>query len=228
MNAGLQSDPDYLASVGLQVKERLSRTPGVMKIPSNVLDIFVARDFLSRAECEGLIEMIDAERMPSQLLAPTEDPEFRTSDSCNLDPYNPLVQQVDAKIANLLGIDQRQSETVQGQRYAVGQQFKLHHDFFYPGEPYWEEMQRTGGQRTWTAMVFLNVPDGGGQTQFSNAGITVAPRAGNLLAWNNLKADGEPNFYSLHQGCPVSAGVKYIITKWFRERAWAVSDVRAY
>ena len=104
----------------------------------------------------------------------------------------------------------------------------MHHDFFHPSEPYWDEMQRTGGQRTWTAMVFLNVPEGGGQTEFSNAGVKVTPRTGNLLAWNNLQADGEPNFYSMHQGCPVTAGVKYIITKWFRERAWTSSDVRVY
>jgi prolyl 4-hydroxylase len=218
----------YRIALAEQVKARLARTPKVMKIPSNALDIYVAREFLVEAECEALIERIDAERIPSQLLVPTEDPEFRTSESCNLDPWDPFVQAIDARIAGLLGIDRSQSETVQGQRYAVGQQFKLHHDFFYPGEPYWEEMERTGGQRTWTAMVFLNVPEAGGQTDFTNAGITVTPRTGNLLVWNNLKADGEPNFYSLHQGCPVTAGVKYIITKWFRERAWVESDIRAY
>ena len=215
-------------AIGARVKARLGTLPTVMKVPSNVLDIYVARNFLSAGECRSLIDMIDAERVPSQLLAPSDDPEFRTSESCNLNPLDPLVEEIDTRIADLLGLDRMKSETVQGQRYAVGQQFKLHHDFFYPGEPYWEKMQRTGGQRTWTAMIFLNVPERGGQTAFPNAGVTIQPRAGNLLAWNNLKDDGEPNFYSMHQGCPVEAGVKYIITKWFRERAWVESDVRAY
>ena len=67
-------------------------------------------------------------------------------------------------------------------------------------------MERTGGQRTWTAMVFLNTPDGGGQTNFPEAGIKVSPVTGNLLAWNNLDALGEPNRKSLHQGMPVTAG----------------------
>jgi prolyl 4-hydroxylase len=223
-----ETDAQYRVDIGLRVKERLSRDSTVMKIPSNALDIFVARNFLGAKECERLMRLIDTDRIPSQLLAPTEDPEFRTSESCNLDPTDAFVQEIDAMIAGLLGIDQQLSEMIQGQRYAVGQQFKAHHDFFFPGEPYWEDMQRTGGQRTWTAMVFLNVPEGGGETEFKNAGIKVRPRAGNLLAWNNLDAKGEPNFYSLHQGCPVTAGVKYIITKWFRERVWAYTDMRTY
>ncbi|MBA4047314.1 MAG: oxygenase, partial [Sphingomonas sp.] len=33
-------------------------------------------------------------------------------------------------------------------------------------------------------------------------------------------ADGRPNDLTLHEGMPVVRGVKYIITKWFRERSW--------
>ena len=55
-----------------------------------------------------------------------------------------------------------------------------------------------------------------------------AARPGNLLAWNNLDAIGEPNFHSIHQGMPVAAGVKYIITKWHRERPWLPSDMPTY
>ncbi|HEV2865084.1 MAG TPA: 2OG-Fe(II) oxygenase [Allosphingosinicella sp.] len=224
------SDPhaEYRAALGAWVRDRLIRSPDVHKIPSNALDIFVVPNFVTPQECEALIRMIDAERSPSLLLAPIDDPEFRTSESCNLDPYEPLVQRVEDRISDLLGIDRLQSETLQGQRYAVGQRFKLHHDFFHPGEPYWDEMERTGGQRTWTAMAFLNVPEGGGQTDFENAGIKIKPRAGNLVVWNNLTATGEPNFYSLHQGCPVTAGVKYIVTKWYRERAWVAAEALPY
>ena len=162
------------------------------------------------------------------MLAPSEDPEFRTSESCNLDPTDPVVKSVEAKLTDLLGINPLHGETIQGQRYAVGQQFKAHHDFFYRDQPYWEAMEKTGGQRTWTAMVFLNEPEGGGQTFFEKAGIKVAPRTGNLLAWNNMDVIGEPNPFSLHQGLPVTAGVKYIITKWHRERPWGYSGVPTY
>jgi prolyl 4-hydroxylase len=219
---------DYKILIGAEVKERLARNPSAFKIPSNDLDIFVVRDFLTRAECDKLVAMIDSKRIPSQLLAPTEDPDFRTSESCNLDPLDPFIKVVEGKLTALLGITPTHGETIQGQRYAVGQQFKPHHDFFYRDQPYWPEMERTGGQRTWTAMIFLNEPESGGQTAFPKADLKVAPRAGNLLAWNNMDAIGEPNLFSLHQGMPVEAGTKYIITKWHRERPWGYTNAPTY
>jgi prolyl 4-hydroxylase len=218
----------YRAQIGEWVKARLLQSPNAMKVPSNDLDIFVVRNFLNAGECGGLIEMIDQHRIPSQLLAPSDDPDYRTSESCNLDPMNPLVRSVEDKITFLLGIQPEHGESVQGQRYAVGQQFKPHHDFFHEGEAYWEEMQRTGGQRTWTAMIFLNAPEAGGQTAFPEAGLRITPRAGNLLTWNNMDAAGQPNPFSIHQGMPVEKGVKYIITKWYRERPWSTSSAPLY
>jgi prolyl 4-hydroxylase len=41
-----------------------------------------------------------------------------------------------------------------------------------------------------------------------------------MLCWTNIDAEGKPNPYTVHQGKPVIAGTKYIITKWFRERPW--------
>ena len=219
---------DYKVRIGETVRERLLADPSVLQIPSANLEIFVAREFLTPGECAALIRLIDRNRMPSQLLSPSSDPDFRTSESCNLDPADRTVVRVERKIADLMGIEPAHGETIQGQRYAVGQQFKEHHDFFHIGEPYWDEMERCGGQRTWTAMIFLNQPEGGGQTAFPEAGIKVAPRAGNLLTWNNMTPEGHPNRFTLHQGMPVTEGVKYVITKWHRERPWKVSSVPTY
>lgn len=218
----------YRIRIGDAVRERLLRHPTAFKLPAPHLDIFVVRNFLNREECGELIRLIDADRVPSTILAPTRDPDYRTSESCNLSPSAPAVQRAEAKLTQLLNIDPELGETIQGQRYAPGQQFKPHHDFFHRDQPYWPEMERTGGQRTWTAMIFLNAPDEGGHTNFPKAGVKVAPVAGNLLAWNNLDAIGEPNPHTLHQGMPVIAGVKYIITKWHRERPWLYSDMPTY
>jgi prolyl 4-hydroxylase len=211
-----------------RVRHRLAANSRAIRIPSSVLEISVVRDFLSPAECQGLISLIDSERIPSQLLSPTADPEFRTSESCNLKPTHPLVKAVEDKITELTGIPYPHGETVQGQRYAIGQQFKAHHDYFHTEQPYWPEMEKSGGQRTWTAMAFLNAPEEGGQTVFEEADIKVTPRAGNLLIWNNLDGAGVPNPASLHRAMPVIAGTKYVITKWFRERPWGAFSVPTY
>src|SRR3546814_2501840 len=94
------------------------------------------------------------------------------------------------KIAGIIAVDPACGETIQGQRYAVGQQFKPHHDFFFTSEAYWPEQEKHGGQRTWTAMMFLNAVDEGGQTQFPEAKVRISPRKGNLLVWNNLADRG--------------------------------------
>lgn len=207
------------SKIGAMVAQRLLSNPDAFKVPAIGLDLFVVRDFLPAKECVGLMRMIDRKRKPSTVLGDS-DPDFRTSETCDLDPTKTLVQTVEEKLARLTGIDPARGETIQGQRYAVGQQFKSHHDFFFTDQPYWQEQEKLGGQRTWTAMIFLNTPEAGGQTFFETAGVRITPRAGTLLAWNNLDGAGMPNPYSLHQGTAVEAGIKYIITKWYRERTW--------
>jgi prolyl 4-hydroxylase len=214
------TDPNYRLVIGAAVRDRLLETPNTFKVPADGLDLFVCRNFLPSAHCAALIARIDEGRRPSTVLAERPDPEFRTSETCNLDAMDPLTRQVETRITRLMGIDPSHGETIQGQRYSVGQQFKCHHDFFYTSEAYWAEQERSGGQRTWTVMVFLNEPEAGGQTEFPHAKVKIAPKRGNLLAWNNLDPLGEPNEQSLHQGLPVAAGLKYIITKWYRERPW--------
>ena len=212
--------PHPRAGIGARVRERLLATKGIAKIPKETLEAFAVPHFLTPEDCEGLMRLIDADRVPSGLLSPSADPEFRTSESCNLSPAHPLVASFERRVNELMGIEPAYAETAQGQRYAVGQQFKAHHDFFYTDQPYWAEQEVMGGQRTWTAMAFLNKPEAGGQTMFPKAGLRITPAPGHLLIWNNLDVAGEPNPYSLHQGLPVEAGVKYVITKWYRERLW--------
>ncbi|HEX8401022.1 MAG TPA: 2OG-Fe(II) oxygenase [Allosphingosinicella sp.] len=210
----------FLWEVGEVVRNTLAKRPGVFKVPATGLEIFVVRGFFSAQECSGLIERIDTDLKPSRLLADEPDPEFRTSQTCDLPASDRLVSQIDARIANFLGLPPEFAETLQGQRYAVGQQFKPHHDFFYTDQPYWPAQEEVGGQRTWTAMGCLNNVEAGGQTFFERAGVRITPKLGNLIIWNNLDLAGEPNTYSLHQGMPVDAGTKYIVTKWFRGRRW--------
>ena len=197
---------------------RLARLPGIQRVPNRSLDLFIARDFLDGETCAALIERIDARRRPSEIADDIGVADFRTSETCDLDGRDPLVASVDRRIADLLGLDLGASEPIQGQRYAPGQEFKPHTDTFEPGGyDYYVHTAETG-QRTWTAMIYLNAPEDGGATRFKTIGKTIQPEAGKLLAWNNLLPDGRPNPATLHQGMKVRRGVKYVITKWFRER----------
>jgi prolyl 4-hydroxylase len=189
-------------------------------VPSRLLDLFIVRDFLEPSTCTALIERIDASRRPSDIADDIGIPDFRTSETCDLDAGDPLAAEVDGKIRELLGLPLANGEPLQGQRYAPGQEFKPHTDTFNPGGYDYLVHTARGGQRTWTAMIYLNQPEDGGTTRFKTIGKTIQPETGKLLAWNNLLADGVPNSATLHQGMKVRRGTKYILTKWFRERSF--------
>ncbi len=194
--------------------------PHVQRVPSKDLILFIKRDFLSAEECAALIERIDAQRRPSTIADPNGDGYFRTSETCDLDIADPLVATIDARLAAFAGIDPAHGEPIQGQRYAVGQEFKAHTDFFDPQGADFARFCSVSGNRTWTLMVYLNEPAAGGATRFTKIGKTVKPETGKLLAWNNRLGEGRYNPASLHHGMKVRSGVKHVITKWYRERPW--------
>jgi prolyl 4-hydroxylase len=109
---------------------------------------------------------------------------------------------------------------MQGQRYQQGQEYKAHHDFFHVGKGHWQQVREFGGQRTWTAMVFLNEPKEGGETDFPLLGIALKPQTGTMAVWNNMDVHGHPNMKTLHAGTPVRKGIKHVITKWYRQEPW--------
>ena len=198
--------------------ESLVATPGVQRVPTRELELFVVRGFLDPATCAALIGLIDATRRPSEIADDVGIAHFRTSETCDLDWTDPVVADVDDRICALLAYPPRSGEPLQGQRYAEGQEFKPHTDTFEPGGYDFYRHTADMGQRTWTAMIYLNEPEEGGATRFKAIGKSVQPEAGKLLTWNNLLPDGRPNPATLHQGMRVRRGTKYVLTKWFRER----------
>lgn len=200
--------------------ERLAATPGVRKVPVATVQQFALPKFLSVEECAWLIERIDGVVRPSTITDDIGDPEFRTSTTGDLDHKDPFVAAIDARICDLMGIAAPFGEPLQGQRYGVGQQFKGHTDYFEPTGIDYAEHTQHGGQRTWTAMIYLNTVDAGGATRFSSIDKIWQPERGKLLAWCNLTPDGAVNPWTLHHAMKVRKGRKYVITKWFRERHW--------
>ena len=161
-----------------EAAERLAGRPGVQRVPSNALDLFIVRDFLDPQSCADLIERIDSRRRPSEIADDVGIADYRTSETCDLDWRDAVVAAVDSRIADLLGLDLAASEPIQGQRYSAGQEFKAHTDTFEPGGYDYYVHTADSGQRTWTAMVYLNQPEDGGATRFKTIGKTIQPEPG--------------------------------------------------
>lgn len=215
------ADKAALAEVGTLVRERLSADPAIYKVPVEKAEIFAISDFLSEEECEHLISMIDDVAKPSEVFDEVYQAQYRTSYSGDVNPADSFVRMIERRLSDLLGINISWGESVQGQRYRPGQEFKEHCDWFDTNSDYWKEEVGRGGQRSWTAMVYLNDVEEGGETSFPRIGVSIPPQRGALIVWNNALSDGSPNPDTLHAALPVSAGVKYVITKWFRTRPWS-------
>lgn len=213
-------DQDALKRLGACVRDKLVADPDAYQIETDKADLFAIGDFVSPAECKRLCTMIDLVAKPSTLHEEGYDSGFRTSYSGDLDPLDSFVMGLSRRIDDLMGINPICGEAIQGQRYLPGQQFKPHNDWFYATEAYWPFERKRGGQRSWTAMAFLNEVEEGGETHFTEIGIKIAPKPGVLLVWNNALPDGSPNEGTIHAGTPVIKGAKYVITKWYRTRQW--------
>jgi prolyl 4-hydroxylase len=209
------------ARAGQIVGGNLDHSHGVWRFGSTrerPVQLYVRENFLSAEECAALSAKIDEGCFPSPLFEKEKYEGVRTSQTCNFNVHDPLITEIELRISALMGIERAYGEPLQGQKYAVGQQFHDHADFFYIDQPYWQEYEPHGGQRTWTAMAYLVPPGRGGGTSFPLLDLDVEPRLGRLLIWNNMALDGSPNPWTLHAGRPVEEGTKYIFTKWFRER----------
>ena len=215
------ADRQALVRVGKAVRARLAVDPAVYKVPCEAAEIYAVADFLSASECARLIAMIDEVARPSPVYDGAAGATYRTSSSGDVDTGNSFVRMIERRICDLMGIEQSWSETFQGQRYRPGEEFQGHYDWYDTTAPYWQDEAKRAGQRSWTAMAWLNAVEEGGETRFTRLGLGFPPQPGSLLMWNNALPDGRPNPQMLHAGMPVAQGVKYIITKWFRTRPWS-------
>jgi len=217
---GPPADQAALARLGASVRARLDADPAAYRVPTDRAEIWALSQFLSPAECDRTMTMIDRVARPSSIYDHGEHGLYRTSYSGDVERSDPFVRMIERRIDDLLGIEPEWGETMQGQRYQEGQEFREHCDWFWTQADYWTQERERGGQRSWTAMIYLCDVEEGGQTCFTRIGVSVPPQRGALLVWNNAAPDGSPNVDTLHAALPVIRGTKYVITKWYRTRPW--------
>lgn len=211
----LAQPQSFTSNNGLPIDKSQIHVPNAVSIDSHKIDLRSIDNFLTPEECVKIISRIKPKLRPSEVSDFQIDTSVRTSQTCDLGRLNdPFIQDVDDRICKLIGINSDYSESIQGQYYEVGQEFKAHTDFFDLDE--FDTHCHTFGQRTYTVMIFLNDVEQGGETCFERVGAKFKPVSGKVVIWNSLCPDGTPNMDSLHQANPVEKGYKAVITKWFR------------
>ena len=74
---------------------------------------------------------------------------------------------------------------------------------------------KRGGQRVGSLVCYLGQPEAGGATIFPDVDFAVAAQRGQAVFFSYDRP--HPSTRSLHGGAPVTAGEKWVATKWLRQ-----------
>ncbi|RZB60729.1 putative prolyl 4-hydroxylase 10 isoform B, partial [Glycine soja] len=194
---------------------------------------FLYHNFLTKEECEYLINTATPNMLKS-LVIDNESGEgietsYRTSTEYVVERgKDKIVRNIEKRIADVTFIPIEHGEPLHVIRYAVGQYYEPHVDYFE------EEFSLVnGGQRIATMLMYLSNVEGGGETVFpiANAnfssvpwwnelsecgqtGLSIKPKMGDALLFWSMKPDATLDPLTLHRACPVIKGNKWSCTKW--------------
>ncbi|XP_041088998.1 prolyl 4-hydroxylase subunit alpha-3 isoform X2 [Polyodon spathula] len=144
--------------------------------------------------------------------------EYRISKSAWLkDTAHPVVQKLDQRIAALTGLNVHPpyAEYLQVVNYGIGGHYEPHFDHATSESSPLYKLNT--GNRVATFMVYLNSVEAGGSTAFISANFSVPVVKNAALFWWNLLRNGKGNGDTLHAGCPVLVGDKWVANKWVHE-----------
>lgn len=187
--------------------------------------VVVLENFLSLEECQTLINVTENKFEDARVIDP-ETGQFvqhqaRTSmNAAFIRGENEIVRTIEQRIAETINWDVDRGEGMQVLRYQIGGEYKAHYDFFDANKVGGQKNMAVGGQRVGTFLMYLSDVEAGGATRFPNMSFEVRPKAGMALYFGDVLASGLPDEKTLHSSVPVVEGVKYIATKWLREKTY--------
>ncbi|CDP15792.1 unnamed protein product [Coffea canephora] len=186
----------------------------------------IFHNFLSKEECEYLINLAKPRMSRSKVLDPntgqTGHSSSRTSTGMHLKRgHDEVVRDIERRIADYTSIPVENGEGLSVINYEVGQKFEPHH-------------------RMAALLMYLSDVEEGGETYFPDAiakrkcccfpgctkrrGLYVKPKMGDALFFWTLKPDRttvDPS--SLHGGRPVIRGDKWACIKWMHAEEFKAS-----
>ena len=218
-----------LPSGQLQIEESLSLYPAPGNAERETISedppIAVFRDVLTPVDCAHLMFLALPRLQRAHVIDPDGPKEGMVSEvRTSMSTYLPFAavdligRYVELKIIGETGEQLEASEPMSILRYAPGEYYRPHVDYFDPDLPTSRELLADGGQRTASAVTYLAAPSSGGGTSFPELKLCVPAAAGSTLWFRNCHEDGRIDERSLHAGVTVDDGEKWVVTKWFREK----------
>ncbi|XP_013100844.1 prolyl 4-hydroxylase subunit alpha-2-like [Stomoxys calcitrans] len=187
---------------------------GPLKLEELSLDPFVAY-YHGVIHDEEIDDIIDAasnriERSKVGPLSVTRFDDIRVSKNGWLKfKEHRFLDKIAQRLEDITGLSIAEGEDFQVVNYGIGGHYGPHHDFFLKKE------SNMKGNRILTALFYINDVELGGATVFPLLRISAPPIKGSLLVWHNYHKSMEPDYRTLHAGCPVLQGSKWVCNEWF-------------
>lgn len=202
------------------LKKRLGDKYGNVKVVSTSPWVVVVDDFVSDLESGELLAGItvwerstDAGEM-NEFGESGRIPTFgRTSSNawcrgpCEKQQH---VINLASKISHYTTVPVQNFEAFQVVRYEVGQQYVLHHDYSQ------HQIGMACGPRILSVLLYLSDVEEGGETVFTELGITIKPRKGRAVFFPDALSSNleQVDSRTVHKAKPVLKGQKYAVNTW--------------
>ena len=175
--------------------------------------ILILDGVLSSEECDALIDLAGDRMQRAKIGRSHAVSDIRTNSSMFFEESeNELVQRIEARLSELMNVPIAHAEPLQILHYEAGQQYQPHYDYFVSGH--------TANNRISTLVMYLNDVEEGGETNFPSLRFSVMPKKGSAVYFEYFYNDPRLNELTLHAGCPVTAGEKWVATQWMRRQRY--------
>ncbi|XP_042343059.1 prolyl 4-hydroxylase subunit alpha-3 isoform X1 [Plectropomus leopardus] len=182
--------------------------------------VVLYHDFITDTEVEDIKRVAQPGLKRSVVAAGEKQAtaEYRISKSAWLKgSAHSTVEKLDQKISILTGLNAKHpyGEYLQVVNYGIGGHYEPHFD--HATSPSSPVFRLKTGNRVATFMIYLSSVEAGGSTAFIYANFSVPVVEKAAIFWWNLHRNGQGNVDTLHAGCPVLIGDKWVANKWIHE-----------
>ncbi|XP_040902432.1 prolyl 4-hydroxylase subunit alpha-3 [Toxotes jaculatrix] len=128
-----------------------------------------------------------------------------------------IVGKLDQRISMVTGLNVNHpyGEYLQVVNYGIGGHYEPHFD--HATSPSSPVFKLKTGNRVATFMIYLSSVEAGGSTAFIYANFSAPVVEKAAIFWWNLHRNGQGDVDTLHAGCPVLIGDKWVANKWIHE-----------
>lgn len=175
--------------------------------------IMVIDNFLSKEECEELIDFCEGRNKWCQAATVGNDGKPKYSDyRSNIQTAVPFGSELDTFLHGVFS----KAVNEYGRRHNIGGDLtdEAYRVLKYnPGQKYGVHMDCSDkNPRVISSLIYLNSTEKGGQTTFPSDSIEIMPEAGRLIMFPS-------NFLFWHEAKPVEKGVKYAVVTFFNYKS---------